>query len=195
MKGYLVDVTKVDTIGEKVSEIISDMGNIDILIQAAGLMRGGDCLEFTQEEWDLVMNVNTRGLFFMMQQVVKQSMKKKGGAICNFASVAGIRGMNPPICSAHYGASKGGVVALTMNAATEWAHFGIRANCVAPGGVRTGKMATMEPPKEATDPVPLKKLSMPQDVANGVVFLCSDLAAMITGQTLVIDGGSTIVGY
>jgi NAD(P)-dependent dehydrogenase (short-subunit alcohol dehydrogenase family) len=195
VKGYVLDVSKVDTIAPAVQKIRKEMGEIDVLVQAAGLLRGKPGLEITLEEWDTVLNVNARGLFFMMQQVVLQSMKKKGGAIVNFSSMAGIRGMTPPMCSAHYGASKGGVVAVTMQGAVEWAQYGVRVNAVAPGGVKTGAMANQDPPPQVIAPVPLKKLSRPEDIANGVCFLASDCAAMITGQTLVIDGGSSIVGY
>lgn len=133
------------------------MGEVDVLVQCAGLMGGKPGLEIQQSDWDKVQNVNARGLFFMMQQVVGQSMKDRGGSIVNFASMAGIRGMHPPMCSAFYAASKGAVVAVTMQAAVEWAGLGVRVNCVA--------------------------------------FLASDKAATITGQTIVIDGGASVVGY
>ena len=84
---------------------------------------------------------------------------------------------------------------MSMQAATEWAQYGIRCNAVAPGGVLTKAMEAMEFPEETMDPIPLRKLSQPEDIANGVVFLASDKAAMITGQTLIIDGGSSAVGY
>jgi NAD(P)-dependent dehydrogenase (short-subunit alcohol dehydrogenase family) len=132
VKGYVLDVSKVDTIAPVVEQIRADMGEIEVLVQAAGLLLGKPALEITESDWETVMNVNARGLFFMMQQVVSQSMSKVGGSIVNFASMAGIRGMTPPMCSAHYGASKGGVVAMTMQGAVEWAHYGVRVNAVAP---------------------------------------------------------------
>lgn len=84
---------------------------------------------------------------------------------------------------------------MTKQAATEWAQYGVRCNAVAPGGVMTEAMKRMKFPKEEMDPIPLRRLSNPEDIANGVVFLASDRAAMITGQTLIIDGGSSVVGY
>ncbi|WP_459478939.1 SDR family NAD(P)-dependent oxidoreductase [Clostridium saccharoperbutylacetonicum] len=195
IKGYVLDISKVEAIGATVSKIREDMGEIEILIQTAGLLRGGKGLEIDKDAWDLMMNINTRGMFFVMQEVIKQSMKNSGGSIVNFASMAGIRGMNAAMASAHYSASKGAVVSMTMQAAVEWAEYRVRVNAVAPGGVKTKAMANMEFHKTAFDPIPLKKLSEPQDIANSVVFLASDKAAMITGQTLVIDGGSSIVGY
>lgn len=195
IKGYVIDITNVDTIAPEIEKIRSEMGEIEILVQTAGILRSQQGLMMKQEEWDLMMNINVRGMFFVMQQVVKQSMQKTGGAIVNFASMAGIRGMNAKMASAHYSASKGAVVAMTMQAATEWAEYGVRVNAVAPGGVKTKAMEAMKFEADAYDPIPLHKLSKPEDIANSVTFLASDKASMITGQTLVIDGGSSIVGY
>lgn len=195
IKGYVVDITDLDAICLAVRRIRKEMGEIEVLVQTAGLLRGKAGLELLPEEWDLMMSINAKGTFFMMQQVVEQSMKKTGGSIVNFASMAGIRGMRPGMQAAHYSASKGAVVAMTMQAATEWACYGVRVNGVAPEGVRTGAMERMGMSVEAMEPIPLRRLSEPQDIANGVIFLASDKASMITGQTLVIDGGSSIVGY
>ena len=147
------------------------------------------------EEWDLMFQINAKGLFFMMQQVVAQSMTKTGGSIVNFSSMAGIRGMRAGMASPHYSASKGAVVAMTRQAATEWAQYQVRCNAVAPGGVMTEAMKKMGFPEEEMDPIPLRRLSEPKDIANAVVFLASEQAGMITGQTIVIDGGSSVVGY
>ncbi|MBP1736834.1 MAG: short-chain dehydrogenase/reductase [Oscillospiraceae bacterium] len=196
VKGYVVDLSNPDSIAPLVTKIREEMGEISVLVQAAGLLRGKPGLEVTPDDWNLMLNVNARGLFFMMQQVVAQSMQNiGGGSIVNFASMAGIRGMHPPMCSAHYSASKGAVVATTMQGAVEWASLGVRVNAVAPGGVLTPAMQKMGFPPEVVEPVPLKKLSDPQDIANAVTFLSSDAAAMITGQTLIVDGGSSVVGY
>lgn len=195
VKGYAIDLSDVDAIAPTVARIRQEMGEISVLIQCAGLMGGKPGLEVTQADWDRALNVNSRGLFFMMQQVVEQSMQHQGGSIVNFASMAGIRGMHPPMCSAFYSASKGAVVASTMQAAVEWASLGVRVNCVAPGGVETPAMREMGFPPEAVDPIPMKRLNQPEDIANCVVFLASDKAATITGQTIVIDGGASVVGY
>ncbi len=195
IQGYAADISKVETISPVIEKIRSEMGEIEVLVQTAGLLQGKEAFLLEQGEWDRMLNINARGAFFVMQQVVLQSMKKTGGSIVNFASMAGIRGMNAAMASAHYSASKGAVVAMTMQAATEWARYGVRVNAVAPGGVKTKAMAAMEFTKGAFDPIPLGKLSEPDDIAQCVIFLASDKASMITGQTLVIDGGSSIVGY
>lgn len=195
VRGYTVNLADTETIAPAVEKIRKEMGEIDVLVQCAGLMGGKPGLEVTLADWDKTQNVNARGLFFMMQQVVAQSMQHRGGAIVNFASMAGIRGMEPPMCSAFYSASKGAVVALTMQAAVEWAPLGIRVNCVAPGGVETPAMRKMGFPPEVVNPIPMKKLNQPEDVANCVAFLASDKAGTITGQTVIIDGGASVVGH
>ena len=196
VKGYQLNVTDTSAIPGCIEKIRQEMGEIDVLIQAAGLLRSANGLELQPDEWDMVMNVNARGLFFTMQQVVLQSMKKRGGSIVNFSSMAGIRGMNPAMAAAHYSASKGAVVALAMQAAVEWAQFGVRVNALAPGGVLTPAIEKLPPPPEgAMEAIPLRQLSKPQDIANLAVFLASDHARMNTGQVMVIDGGSSVVGY
>ena len=192
---YQMDITDVSAIGKTVTQIRGEMGEIEVLVQAAGLMKGQNGLDMTPEEWDLMFNINSRGLFFVMQQAVIQSMKQTGGSIVNFSSMAGIRGMRPGMASPHYSASKGAVAAMSKQAAVEWAQYGVRCNAVAPGGVLTEAMKNMEFPEETMDPIPLRRLSKPEEIANGVVFLASDKASMITGQILVIDGGSSAVGY
>ena len=109
---YALDVSDVEAIPGVVEKIRQELGEIRFLIQAAGIMAGGPGVDLTPQEWDRVMNTNAKGLFFMMQQCVKQSMIPQNfGAIVNIASMAGIRGMTPPMCSAQYSASKGAVVA------------------------------------------------------------------------------------
>ena len=195
LKCYQADLCQVEKMGLLVQRIRKDFGEIDILIQSAGIMQGKPAIELTPKEWDDMMAVNARGMFFFMREVVAQSMQNHGGAIVNIASMAGIRGMHPPMCGAHYAASKGAVIAMTMQAAVEWANLGIRCNAVVPGGVLTGPIVDRGVTAEMVKNVPLEKLSRPEDIANGVGFLCSEAAAMITGQSLVIDGGSSVVGY
>lgn len=195
VRGYAVDISTPDVIKTGIQAIVQDMGQIDVLIQTAGLLQSIPGLEVTEAQWDKMLSVNAKGSFFVMQEVVLQSMKEHGGSIINFASMAGIRGMNQAMAAAHYSASKGAVVAMTMQAAAEWGQYQVRVNAVAPGGVLTKAMQQMQFDKNTFASIPLGKLSRPQDIADAVVFLASDRAAMITGQTLVIDGGSSIVGY
>ena len=213
VKAYALDVSDVEAIPGAVEKIRSELGEIRFLIQAAGIMAGGPGVELQSAEWDRVMNTNAKGLFFMMQQVVKQSMlPQKFGAIVNIASMAGIRGMTPPMCSAHYSASKGAVVAVTMQAAVEWAAEGIRANVIAPGGVMSGGAGVHLPSEGKPGPggpgspadgpggppttgVPTGRLSDPEEIAGMALYLLSEWSENTTGQVVVIDGGSTAVGY
>ncbi len=203
---YALDVADTAAIGPVVETIRAELGEIDCMIQAAGIMDGGPAIELTEEKWDRLMNANARGLFFMMQQIVKQSMMPcKNGAIVNIASMAGIRGMTPPMCSAHYSASKGAVVALTMQAAVEWACHGIRVNAIAPGGVMSQGVGVGAPQQipggpgdgdgPSMDPVPTRRLSSVEEIAGMAQFLLSSLSANTTGQIMVVDGGSSVVGY
>lgn len=195
VKGYALNIADTEAITETVRKIREEMGEIGVLVQTAGLLWSKDGLSITEKEWDALMNVNARGMFFMMQQTVAQSMAKNGGSIVNFSSMAGIRGMNRQMASAHYSASKGAVAAMTMQAAVEWADLGVRVNALAPGGVRTKAIEGLPAPDFGFNPIPLGQLSTPQDIANLVTFIASDWARMITGQVLVIDGGSSAVGY
>jgi gluconate 5-dehydrogenase len=200
---YALDISDVTAIAPVVERIRSELGEISVLIQAAGVMTGGDALELTPAEWDRVQNTNAKGTFFMMQQVVKQSMAQNGGSILNIASMAGLRGMVPPMCSAPYSASKGAVVALTMQAASEWGHLGVRVNAIAPGGTAsfdTGVVSAHAGPGGNPPPVQNyvptgRVMNTPYEIASAAAFLCSALSGNTTGQIMVIDGGASVVGY
>ena len=196
-KGFPIDLVDTGKISTAVAQVRKEMGEIDILVQTAGVLAAAPGEEITPEQWDSVLNVNSKGLFFTMQAVCVQSMiARKTGAIVNIASIAGIRGMKAPLCSAHYSASKGAVVQITRQAAVEWARYNIRVNAVAPGGVLTERLQSLAPGflEQAAAPIPMKKLSDPEDIANAVCFLTSEAARMITGQVLVVDGGGAAVG-
>ena len=220
VKAYALDVSDVEAIPGVVEQIRSELGEIRFLIQAAGIMAGGPAVDLTEKEWDRLMNTNAKGLFFMMQQCVKQSMLPQNfGSIVNIASMAGIRGMTPPMCSAHYSASKGAVVAMSMQGAVEWADHKIRVNAIAPGGVMSMGHGVVSAPAGGpggpggpgapggtggpadgpggppTTGVPSGRLSDPEEIAAMAAFLLSEFSENTTGQIMVIDGGSTAVGY
>lgn len=206
VKAYALDVSDVKAIPGVVEQIRAELGEIRFLIQAAGIMAGGPAVDLAEEEWDRVMNTNAKGLFFMMRECVKQSMiPGRFGAVVNIASMAGIRGMTPPMCSAHYSASKGAVVAISMQGAVEWADHNIRVNAIAPGGVMSGGAGVTGPgpgPGPADGPggppttgIPSGRLSDPDEIAGMAAFLLSEYSENTTGQIMVIDGGSTAVGY
>ena len=195
---FKFNLLDVDGMGACVDQIVAEMGPISHLVQIAGILAGKPGLDITLEDWDKCMNINARGVFFFMQQVVARSMKETGGTIVNLASMAAIRGMVPPIEGAHYGASKAAVYAVTLQAAVEWAQFGIRCNCIAPGGVKVGRMAGI--PKEQIPPemvanVPMRDLVDPNCIAQTMVYLLSDMSSAVTGQCVIADGGATACGY
>jgi NAD(P)-dependent dehydrogenase (short-subunit alcohol dehydrogenase family) len=173
--------------------IRAELGEIDLVVQcAANVINKPSSLEFTEEDWDNLVNVTAKGLFFVMQEVVKQSMQTRGGSIVNMAAMAGIRGMSPPLCNAIYSAAKGAVISLSRQGSVEWAKFGVRVNAMAPGGVSVFDRSL---PPFMFPMVPLQRFCTPQEVAAGVLFLLSDKAAATMGQVMVIDGGSSVQGY
>lgn len=198
VKYFPMDADDISSMAPCVDAIVADMGPIDGLVQLAGVMAGSPGLELTPEDWDKVMSANARGTFFFMQTVVARSMKEHGGSIVNMSSMAGIRGMVAPLTSPHYCASKAAVIAITKQAAVEWAELGIRANAIAPGGVKVGHMAGWK--KEEIPPflvanVPSKDLVEPECIAGTIVYLLSDASSAMSGQVVVLDGAATAAGY
>ena len=196
---FRLDTADVEAMPAVVDEIVAKLGDISGLCQCAGAMDGCPGLDLTTEAWDRLMNINARGTFFFMQTVVARSMRKIGGSIVNISSMAGIRGMVPPLQAPHYCASKAAVNAVTLQAAVEWAELGVRCNAIAPGGVKVGHLASWEK-KEDIPPflvanVPSKDLVEPKCIAETVLYLLSDMSCSMTGQIIVLDGGSTACGY
>ena len=190
---YEVDLSDIDGIKRIVEKIIERFKRIDVLVQAAGIMHSQSALDVLPQTFEKIMKVNVEGMFFIMQETVKQSMKRNGGVILNFASQAAIRGFDGVMASVHYSASKGAVIAMSRQLAVEWGKYQIRVNSISPGGVLTPAMASLDF-NEDLSKIPLNKLSKPEDIASVVNFLCSNHSKMITGQNIVIDGGSGIVG-
>lgn len=191
--GYVVDLCDVNSIENVVSKIVKKYSRIDVLIQTAGIMAGCAALDLEPSSFERMMKINVEGMFFVMKEVVKQSMKNYGGVILNFASEAAIRGFKGPMAAVHYSASKGAVIAMSRQLAVEWGQYQIRVNSIAPGGVMTPAMAALSFDEDFSN-IPLGKLSKPSDIAYTVYFLCSKHASMITGQNIVVDGGCAAVG-
>ncbi len=187
-EGYAVDVSKADQVAAGVEAIAKDFGRIDIVVNNAGITRDGLLLRMSEEDWDLVMDINLKGTFLMTKAASKVMVKQRSGVFVNVASVIGLMG-NPG--QANYGASKAGVSNLTKTVAKELAGRGIRANAVAPGFIKT-KMTdalTDEVRNKMLEAIPMRDFGLPEDVANVVLFLASDLSRYVTGQTLSICGG------
>ena len=173
-----------------VEAAVAHYGKIDVLVNNAGCNVRKPALEVTWDDWNLVLDTNLRGTFFVSQAVARHMIPRKYGRIINIGSVtcvAGYAGLGP------YGASRGGVKQLTMSLADDWGVHGITVNCLAPGWFKTKQNAVMYENQEwveyLCDRIPLKRPGQPQDLDGAVVFLASDASAYITGQTLLVDGG------
>jgi 2-dehydro-3-deoxy-D-gluconate 5-dehydrogenase len=184
----------LDSIAALVGRVVQEMGRIDILINNAGVNIPREALEVTESDWDRVVDVNLKGLFFMSQQVARQMLRTGGGKIVNIASQNGVVGY---FRRAAYCASKAGVVNLTRVLALEWAPHQINVNAVGPTFVLTPlTQSTFDDPVMRADllrRIPLGRVGQPEDVVGAVVFLCSPAADLITGHTLLVDGGWTAI--
>jgi gluconate 5-dehydrogenase len=185
-----LDVRQYASIQAMAAAAISHYGKIDILVNNAGCNVRKPALEVTWEDWNLVLDTNLRGAFFVAQAVARHMVPRKYGRIINIGSVtavAGYAGLGP------YGASRGGIKQLTMSLADDWGVHGITVNCLAPGWFKTAQNAVMYENKDwveyLCDRIPLKRPGQPHDLDGAVVFLASDASGYITGQTLLVDGG------
>ena len=171
-----------------------EMGRIDVLVNNAGVNIPRDALEVSEEDWDRVLDVNLKGLFFVSQAVARKMRHTGGGKIVNVASQNGVVGFYK---RAAYCSSKAGVVNLTRVLAIEWAQYGINVNAVGPTFILTPlTQSTFDDPElrqEVLGRIPLGRVGQPEDVVGSVVFLASAAADMITGHTLLVDGGWTAI--
>ena len=182
------DVTDPKRAAAAITEAEEKLGPIDVLVNNAGITRDGLLIRMSEADWTAVLDVNLKGVFNMTKAVARGMMKRRTGRIVNIASVVGITG-NPG--QANYSASKAGVIGLTKTVAKELAPRGVLVNAVAPGFIDTEMTRALgEDAREALlKLVPLRRLGLPEDVANAVLFLSSDLASYMTGQVVVVDGG------
>jgi NAD(P)-dependent dehydrogenase (short-subunit alcohol dehydrogenase family) len=182
------DVTKETEAKEVVDAAVSNYGRLDILFNNVGIGLGGGGLKVTEEEWDAVMNTNLKSILFMCKYAVPEMKKVGGGAIVNNASMAAFYGHRLYA----YATSKAGVTALTRSLAVGLAKDNIRVNCVAPGFIATPMVQPIMNEKREQGiqaRVPMRRHGKAEEIAYAVLFLASDEASYITGQTLCVDGG------
>lgn len=183
-----VDVSDTASVLNWVKSVSDKYGQIDVLVNNAGITRDGLIVRMKEDDWDAVINVNLKSAFNCIKAVSKIMMKQRSGRIINLASVVGVIG-NPG--QANYVASKAGLIGLTKTVAREIASRGITVNAVAPGFIETDMTAVLsDDVKEAMlSQIPLRKAGTPKDIADAILFLASDSAAYITGQTIHVSGG------
>jgi len=189
-----VDVREEEDLQASVSAAAKAFGQIDVLVNAAGVMGYGSVDTLESAEWDRVVDINLKGTFLACKAVLPSMMERGEGSIVNLASVEGIEGMQTQPA---YNASKGGVVLLTKNMAVDYSAMGIRVNCLCPGLIETTMtaMLSMEEfsavKKTITDMHLLGRMGKPEEVAAAALFLASSDASFVTGHALVVDGGFT----
>lgn len=188
----VLDLPDVASIDAMVASVVASAGRIDVLVNNAGINLPNDAFDVTEEEWDSVLDVNLKGLFFTSQRVGRVMRDQKYGRVINIASQNGVVGYYK---RAAYCSSKGGVVNLTRVLALEWASCGINVNAVGPTFILTPlTQSTFDDPELRQDiesRIPIGRVGRPEDVTGAVVFLASPAAGMITGHTLLVDGGWT----
>jgi 3-oxoacyl-[acyl-carrier protein] reductase len=183
-RALYADVTKAD----EVEKLIADAGEIDILINNAGITRDGLLARMSEEDWRAVIDINLTSVFLMCHAAIRGMMKRRSGAIVNLSSVVGLHGN---FGQTNYSASKAGVIGFTKSFAREAGTRGVRVNAIAPGYVETRLTDVLpdEVKQAMLKATSLGRFGKPEDVARAVRFLCSDAAAFITGEVLVVDGG------
>ncbi len=188
--GVVCDVASREQVEAMVQRTLDAFGRIDILVNNAGRNILAPVAEMTDEQWDTVINVCLRGTFYCSRAVLKPMMAQKRGNIVSLSSVAGLRGSER---QAHYCAAKAGIIGFTRTLALEVAPYNIRVNAIAPGLIYNEFLRRIYPDEffeKAARSIPLGRMGQPNDIASAILYLVSDDASYVTGQTLSINGGT-----
>jgi 3-oxoacyl-(acyl-carrier-protein) reductase len=186
------DISKPQIAAEITEQVIETWGKCNILINNAGINRDSLLVKMSDQDWEMVLNVNLRGSFNCIREVARHMMTEKYGKIVNLASIAALGNRG----TANYSASKAGIIALSKSAALELASYGINVNCISPGFVDTDMFQSI-PEKikqKIMSRLPLSRPARPEEITDLILFLVSERSSYITGQVVVIDGGITL-GY
>jgi 2-deoxy-D-gluconate 3-dehydrogenase len=191
-----VDVGRVDAVVEMMDMAKSELGGLDIVVNNAGVNIHKKALDITPEDFDLIVKVNSKGVYFCCQAAARVMMREKRGKIINIASAAAFL-VRAGVPNSVYAMTKAGIVMLTKALAEEWAQYNITVNAVAPGYFATplvaGRLKDPQVYERIVNSTPLKKVGGAEDIMGAVVFLASNAADFITGQTLCVDGGRTVL--
>lgn len=186
------DISNIKQIEILVRDVLNEFNRIDILVNNAGVIDNNPATEVTEEQWDKTLNVNLKGLFFLSQTVGRHMIKERSGKIINIASQAGVIALDN---HAAYSASKAGIISVTKTLALEWGKFNINVNAIAPTVILTplGRKAWADPQvrSEMLKKIPLGRFGEPSEVASIALFLASEASNLITGSTIMADGGYT----
>ena len=182
------DVSKADEVDAMVNGLVKEWGKVDILVNNAGITRDNLMMRMSQDEWDAVMDTNLRSAYFCTKAVLRSMLRNRWGRIISLSSVVGLTGNAG---QANYAAAKAGLIGFTKSVAREVGGRNITANAIAPGFIETDITAGLPEELKASmlKTIPADRYGQPEDIANAVVFLASDLAAYINGQVLNVDGG------
>ena len=185
--GYVCDVTSEEAVLALVKQIEQEVGVIDILVNNAGITRDTLLMRMTEQQWDLVMQVNLKSAFNFTHAVTPVMMRQRSGSIISLSSVVGINGNAG---QANYAASKAGIIALTKSVAKELGSRGVRANAIAPGFILTDmtKALSEETLKQFVSLIPMRRGGEPEEVAKVALFLASDLSSYVSGQVIQVNG-------
>ena len=186
----IADLSQMASIRQVVETALKEFGRIDILMNNAGIIRRTPAVDFSEQDWDDVMAINAKTVFFLSQAVARDMMKRKAGKIVNIASLLSFSG---GITVPSYAASKGAVAQVTKALANEWAQYGLNINAIAPGYMVTNNTANLRKDpvrtKAIDDRIPAGRWGMPEDLQGAAVFLASKASDYVNGHVLVVDGG------
>jgi 2-deoxy-D-gluconate 3-dehydrogenase len=184
------DLSTIAPVHEVVEQTLRELGGLDILVNNAGIIRRADALEFSEEDWDAVIDTNLKSVFFLCQGAARHMVRQGKGKIINIASMLSYQG---GIRVPSYTASKSGVAGLTKLLANEWAAKGVNVNAIAPGYISTSNTAALQADevrnRQIMERIPAGRWGQPSDLAGAVVFLASDASNYVQGHILAVDGG------
>ena len=188
VKGFASNAADFDDTHKVVDDIMKEFGRIDVLVNNAGITRDGLMMRMSEQQWDMVINVNLKSAFNFVHAITPIMMRQKSGSIINMSSVVGVSGNGG---QANYSASKAGMIGLAKSMAKELGSRGVRANAIAPGFIITEMTGQLPDDVKAkwAETIPLRRGGTTDDVANVALFLASDLSSYVSGQVLHCDGG------